>query len=117
MSKPQIILDAIAKETGPLFQGLPERWLDDPTWRCENGHVSKRFLKSDGLGRDACLECHGKVWLTFPGDGECDHEFEWDDQSFSHEFGTEEGGLYVCRKCGKVADDRETREMEDRDEF
>lgn len=41
------------------------------------------------------------------------HVFEWKNESFSHEFGTEEGGLYVCRKCGKVADDRETREMED----
>lgn len=34
-------------ETGKFFMGIPERWMDDPTWRCINNHVSKRFLKSE----------------------------------------------------------------------
>ncbi len=66
--RPAIIVAADAKETGPRFLGLPERWLDDPHWRCPNGHVSTRYLKSEELGRDACLECRGVLWTTFPED-------------------------------------------------
>jgi hypothetical protein len=68
--RPIDIIEADQHESGPRFLGAPERWLDDPTWRCENGHVSKRYLKSERLGRSACLECEGHLWLTFPEDRE-----------------------------------------------
>jgi hypothetical protein len=64
-----ITIEARAKETGLMFQGMPERWLDDPTWRCAQWHVSKRYLKSEEKGA-LCLECRTKVWLTFPEDHE-----------------------------------------------
>lgn len=66
--RPPIIDAAFAKERGPLFLGAPERWLDDPHWRCPNGHVSTHYLRSEELGRAACLECRGVLWLTFPED-------------------------------------------------
>lgn len=70
-ARPQIIVDADAKETGPRFLGLPERWYTEgPVWRCESGHVSTNYLKSEALGRAACLECRGHLWLTFPEDCE-----------------------------------------------
>lgn len=37
-------------EDGPMFWGAPERWLDDPHWRCQNNHVSTTYLKSEMLG-------------------------------------------------------------------
>lgn len=73
MTKPQIIIDADKKETGSRFMGFPERWLDDATWRCENGHVSKMFLKSEVKG-DVCLACQKPIWLTFPEDKELTSE-------------------------------------------
>lgn len=66
--RPAIIEEALAKEAGERFMGMPERWYDDPHWRCENGHVSTRYLKSSALGRDACLACFGWLFLTFPED-------------------------------------------------
>ena len=33
-----------------------------------NDHVSKTILKSEGLGRDACLACMGPLVMTFPED-------------------------------------------------
>lgn len=51
-----------------MFMGLPDRWLADPTWRCLNGHVSKRFLKTET--GDRCLACGDLVLLTFPEDAE-----------------------------------------------
>lgn len=62
--------EALAREEGPFFMGVPERWLDDPTWRCASGHVSKRYLKSEATGRDLCLACRAPVRLTFPEDRE-----------------------------------------------
>lgn len=50
-----------------FFLGLPERWLDEPRWRCLNGHVSRRYLKSEEHG-DLCLACEQPVRLTFPED-------------------------------------------------
>lgn len=70
MTRPPIIQDALDKEPGPFFQGLPERWLDSPHYRCEEGHISTRYLKSERLGRSACLACGGALWLTFPEDKE-----------------------------------------------
>jgi hypothetical protein len=67
--RPQIIEEADKKETGPRFLGLPDRWYEDPAWRCSNGHVSKRYLKSEEDGA-ICLACYSKVWLTFPEDKE-----------------------------------------------
>lgn len=57
-------------EPGPRHQGRPERWWDTPTWRCTRGHVSTTVLRSEGLGRDACLAggCTAPVTLTFPED-------------------------------------------------
>lgn len=54
-----------------MFSGIPDRWYDSPTWRCKNGHVSKRFLKSEVCG-DVCLAsgCGAHVYLTFPEDTE-----------------------------------------------
>lgn len=57
------------EEGGRLFLGIPDRWLDDPTFRCVNGHVSKRILKSEVKG-DLCLECGGAVVATFPEDSD-----------------------------------------------
>jgi hypothetical protein len=65
-TRPQIIVDADAKEKGERFLGTPERWLDNPKFRCENGHVSKTVLRSEKLKRQACLACEARIWLTFP---------------------------------------------------
>jgi len=69
-TRPQIIVEADAKENGERFLGTPERWLEKPTYRCENGHVSKMVLRSEKLNRPACLECQAPIWLTFPEDKE-----------------------------------------------
>jgi hypothetical protein len=60
------------QESGETFLGLPERWMDarPPRMRCVNGHVSTRVLKSERLGRTACLACGAPVRLTFPEDTE-----------------------------------------------
>ena len=67
----------IASEPGPLFIGLPDRWYNDtapivgtkgPRFRCTSGHVSRMVLKSEALGRDACLVCMGPMVMTFPED-------------------------------------------------
>jgi len=52
--------------TESSFLGIPERWFDDPTWECTNGHISKLFLKSEALGHDACLACFSPVRLCDP---------------------------------------------------
>lgn len=52
--------------TEPCFLGVPERWMDDPTWLCKNGHMSKHYIKSEGLGYDACPVCMERVALTDP---------------------------------------------------
>ncbi len=55
-----------------FFMDLPDRWYEKPgpKWRCSNGHVSVRYLKSERLGYNACLECFEPVHLTFPEDEE-----------------------------------------------
>lgn len=55
---------------GETFLGVPDRWLEPPgpKYRCMNGHVSRRVLKSEAAGRDLCLACHGRLTLTFPED-------------------------------------------------
>lgn len=49
--------------TGELFMDLPDAWYDNPTWACENGHISKRYLKSEKLG-DVCLACSKPILLV-----------------------------------------------------
>jgi hypothetical protein len=68
MNRPQIIINALKNENGPFFLGLPERWLDNPTFRCEGGHVMKYYIKSERLGYNACPTCEQPVWTTFPED-------------------------------------------------
>ena len=51
-----------------MFMGRPDRWWDAGKFRCENGHISTTVLKSEGLGRDACLDCYGEIAITFPED-------------------------------------------------
>ena len=53
----------IVRAGGDLFLGLPEKWLDDPHFFCENGHVSRVILKGDG---DRCLACYNPVILGPP---------------------------------------------------
>jgi hypothetical protein len=55
-------------EGGAMWFGWPERWWDDLHWRCRNDHVSRRYLKSEGLGYCACLKCYEPVHLTYPED-------------------------------------------------
>lgn len=68
--RPTIITDFLKNENGPFFLGLPERWLDEPHWRCENGHVSRYYIKSEELSSGICVECRSKVYLTSPEDTE-----------------------------------------------
>lgn len=51
-----------------MFFDWPDRWWEANRRRCENDHVSGCVLKSEALGRDACLACNGRVTLTFPED-------------------------------------------------
>lgn len=40
-----------------FFMGLPDAWYEPrPTYGCNNGHVSHRYLKSEERGH-LCLEC------------------------------------------------------------
>ena len=67
------VQEAIDKERNagaPMFMGRPDRWFEAPLWRCRNGHVSKRFLRSEGANADLCLACGCRVRLTFPEDEE-----------------------------------------------
>lgn len=65
-----VAVEAIAAtEGGPLFMDQwPDRWYEDgPRWRCENEHVSSRYLKSEEDGC-LCLVCFAPLVLTFPED-------------------------------------------------
>lgn len=68
--RPQVIAEADAKETGPRFMGLPDRWFEPPgpRWRCANGHTMEWYIKSERLGYSKCTSCDSPVWLTFPED-------------------------------------------------
>lgn len=54
-----------ADEGGPMSRGVPERWLESPTWRCPAAHVSTR--RADGR-RPRCRFCGSVVVPTFPED-------------------------------------------------
>ena len=63
-------LDAVAEvELGDRRRAVPARWIQDPTWRCTNLHVSKRY-KRDWHERRVCSfdQCASTVRLTFPED-------------------------------------------------
>lgn len=52
-----------------MFLGIPDFWFEKPgpKYRCQNDHVSRTILKTDGNG-DRCLACGGNVLMTFPED-------------------------------------------------
>lgn len=48
----------LAEEAGEeMFMGIPDKWFEPMIRGCRNGHVSRMVLKSEKLGRDACLAC------------------------------------------------------------
>lgn len=70
MSLLERLLVRARQESGKKFNGIPERWMDTPHWRCSNDHVSLRYLKSESTGCDLCLACGERVFMTFPEDSE-----------------------------------------------
>jgi hypothetical protein len=60
-----IALEVAAGE--PLFLRFPDRWFEQFTVRCINGHVSRHVIKSEIKG-DMCPDCLGPCLLTFPED-------------------------------------------------
>ena len=67
-------LDALSEAErdrgSPMFINRPDAWFEAGLWRCINGHVSTRYLKSEETGLDLCLECEKPLALTFPEDTE-----------------------------------------------
>ena len=62
-------LSAIATlEGGPMREGRPERWWQDPTWRCVNFHVAKTFTEQRRRHECVFRFCTSRVQLTFPED-------------------------------------------------
>lgn len=60
-----------AKDAGVnFFMGVPDSWYYDndfrPTFCCQNGHVSNRYLKSEALGANVCLSCMKPVYCCPP---------------------------------------------------
>jgi protein gp37 len=53
----------LTKKPGSIFFEQ-DFWYDKPHYICEKGHVYTVKVKSEGLGRDACIECYGtlKPW-------------------------------------------------------
>lgn len=76
--------------------------------RAEDGPTPRQALEDLAKCRCRCLpdiadktsECE------VPGGG-FDHDFEWIDDSFDHEFGTEVCGHWECTDCGAVDEKRE----------
>ena len=58
-----------AAETGFAADGTPERWQQNPKWRCPNLHVSTTFTQGH-RGLRICIYryCGQVVQLTFPED-------------------------------------------------
>lgn len=56
--------EAIAKAEAngeEMFLGLPDNWYEPhPNYGCDNGHVSKYYLKSEMQG-PVCLACHSPL--------------------------------------------------------
>lgn len=66
----QVFKDAEADKGERMFLGTPDRWFDDPHWRCVNDHVSTFYLKEEATGNALCLEagCLQPLAMTFPED-------------------------------------------------
>lgn len=62
-------IDEALKRGDPFWFGLPDAWYARGKYRCANGHVSTRILKSEARG-DCCLACGSIVRMTFPEDEE-----------------------------------------------
>lgn len=62
-------IDEALKTGEPFWFGLPDAWINPTKFRCSNGHVSARTLKSEERG-DLCLACMCPVRITFPEDVE-----------------------------------------------
>jgi protein gp37 len=56
----------LTKKPGSMFFEY-DAWYDNTSYICENGHISGFKLKSEALGRDACLSCHGTLKAWKPG--------------------------------------------------
>ena len=52
---------------GPSDGHVPTRWEAQPTWRCRNLHVSRKFTPAK-RDRKECVYCGAPVYLTFPED-------------------------------------------------
>lgn len=52
---------------GRMFMGMPDRWYDQFTVRCTQGHVSRHVIKSEVDG-DMCPACSSPCAMTFPED-------------------------------------------------
>lgn len=58
-----------------MFADRPDRWYDDPHWRCVNDHVNpepvagyRQDVHELEYSHQLCPECHTLVRLTFPED-------------------------------------------------
>lgn len=62
------LLKFASSEGGTMREGRPERWWNDPTWRCVNAHVAKEC--NERRRRRECVYrfCGCGVQLTFPED-------------------------------------------------
>lgn len=63
-----MLINAERDAGAPMFMGVPDRWYEGGKFRCEGDHVSRHYLKSEGLGYSACLKCGERVHTTFPED-------------------------------------------------
>lgn len=61
-------LERIAEERRnqeAFFMDFPDRWYERPTYGCENGHLSHRFLKVEAKG-SMCMTCREPLFLLPP---------------------------------------------------
>lgn len=59
------LLGTVTARGEPMFKDVPDASWDAREWFCMNGHLSKRYLKSEELGYAACLAagCRLPVYL------------------------------------------------------
>jgi hypothetical protein len=48
----KLIEEAKKNHPGPFFMGIPDEWYEEPHFWCKNGHLSRRYLKSEAKGAD-----------------------------------------------------------------
>ena len=59
-----------------FFMDFPDRWYEDgPMYLCENGHVSRNYLKSEVRGA-LCLACMKPVGIVDPRDTPPESSFD-----------------------------------------